>query len=381
MIKLKAILTKRTWVILAGFVLCVVLILTSGFFSREYDPFLTIQRARVLSVDDSLLSEDPHVANMQIGRQIVEVEILTGNHTGRRVRFESTVSRHFNVVSQEGMELLVQVRENSDGSIAYVGVQGHSRATFLYVFVGLFLLVLIVIGRKKGLFSVLSLLFTITVVVFFMIPLIINGFSPVLAAIITAALTTLFSIFVVSDVSPKGVSAVAGTLFGVLIAGVISVIAGRFAHVSGMQLEHAEEVFFHMQGGAIIRVPELLFAGIIISSLGAVIDIAMSISSVIFEIKDVDKTIGLKQLYSRGMNIGRDIMGTMSNTLILAFAGSSVTVMVIIALYRFPYIQLINLNLLALEIVQGISASFALVVTVPITAIFAAFMATKFNKK
>jgi len=275
------------------------------------------------------------------------------------------------------MQLLVAINADLEtGHVHHMDVFGHSRATVLYIFVGFFLLILLLVGRKKGLYSAASLLFTLVTVAFFMIPFILRGHNPVLFAVITAALTTVFSIFMVSDISLKSLAAIGGTLAGVTSAGIVGVLAGRLSHISGMHLEHAEELIFQ-SGEAIIQIPQLLSAGIIVAALGAVMDVGMSISSSVFEVKRADPKMDTKKLYKSGMTIGRDIMGTMSNTLILAFAGASITVMVIIALYELPYLRFINLNLLALEIVQGLSASIGLILAVPVTAFLAALLASK----
>ena len=369
--------SRRFWVCLIGILFCVVAIYSSGFINLDQEPHFLVQRARVIAVvDNSRLSPDPFVQDLYIGRQTIEVEILSGDHAGARFRIENTLSRFFNHMAVEGMEILVAVNPDLEtGQVRHVDVFGHSRATALYLFLGLFLLALVAIGRKKGLYSAISLLFTLVCVAFFMIPFILRGHSPVLFAVITAALTAVFAIFMVSDVSLKSLAAIGGTLVGVISAGVISIVAGRFFHISGLHMEHAEEMIFRA-GDMAIRIPELLFAGIIIAALGAVMDVGMSISSAVFEIKQASPKMDAKKLYQSGMNIGRDIMGTMSNTLILAFAGTSITVMVVIALYQLPYLRFINLNLLAIEVVQGISASIGLILTVPVTAILAALLAS-----
>ena len=371
---------RRFWVSIIGLLLCLSFIFTSGVVDFGREPHFIVQEARVLTVDDSRLSPDPYVQGLYIGRQVIEIEILSGDHSGQRFRIENTLSRFYNHQARVNMELLVAITPGGDGQVLHVDVFGHSRATFLYVFIGFFFLILLIVGRKKGLYSAASLAFTLITIIFFMIPFILRGHSPVLFAVLAAALTTVFSFFLVSDVSVKSASAIGGTMVGVASAGIISIIAGRLGHISGMHLPHAEEVIFHAQE-VIIRVPELLFAGIIIASLGAVMDVSMSISSAVFEMRELNPKLGAKKLYQSGMNIGRDIMGTMANTLILAFAGTSITVMVIIVLYELPYLRLINLNLLAIEIIQGLSASIGLVLTVPVTAILAAVLSTKYNTK
>jgi len=349
--------------------------MTSGFVSTSDDPHFLVQRARVIEVEEGNLQPDPVVEGLYLGQQVAEVEILGGEFAGHRVRFVNTLSRFFNHNLTEGMEILVSVNTHPDtGQIVFVDVFSHSRSTFLYIFIAFFLLVLLVIGRRKGLYSALSLAFTLVMVIFFLIPRIIAGDSPVPFAVITAAFTTVFTILMVGDVSLKSIAAIGGTMVGVTCAGVISVIAGRLAHVSGMQMENAEAILIYADNP--IRVPDLLFAGIIIAALGAVMDVAMSISSSVFEIKQASPKMDGKKLYKSGMRIGGDIMGTMSNTLILAFAGTSMIIMVIIALYQLPYMRFINLNLLAIEIIQGLSASIGLILTVPVTALLAALLAS-----
>lgn len=208
-----------------------------------------------------------------------------------------------------------------------------------------------------------------------MVARITSGFSPILAAIITAAITTAVTIGMVSGMNTKSLAAVVGIVLGVTMVGVISMIAGKIAHISGLQTSYASEMIYLSQEIG-IRVPELLVAGIIIASLGAVMDVGMSIASSVFEVYSVNSNLSLDDLYKSGMNVGRDIMGTMSNTLILAFAGSSLNILIIIVLYRLPYIRLINLDSIGVELIQGIAGSIGIILTVPITALCAAFFTT-----
>ena len=369
----KVLFSPRLWVVFFGVLLCLFFAIRTDFFvSRE--AALDVYRGRVLSADDLRLEADPSIAGLYIGRQTLEIELLDGDFAGQRFRIENTLSRFFNIHAHEGMELLLFVNAHG-GMVSNVEVFGYSRGSFLTVFVLLFAVVLIAVGRAKGVYAVLSLAFTLAIVVFFMLPLIIEGYNPVVLAIITAAFTAVFSITLVGGASYKSIAAISGTVLGVLVAGTVGIVAGRFASISGMQMEHASEVIYQGGRDMVIRVPLLLFSGIIIASLGAVIDVGMSISSAVFEVKKVNPALGFKHLYKSGMSVGKDIIGTMSNTLILAFAGSSIVVIVIIALYELPFLRLVNMDLLAIEVVFGLSASLGLVFTVPITAGFAAYFA------
>jgi uncharacterized membrane protein len=209
-----------------------------------------------------------------------------------------------------------------------------------------------------------------------MIPAILRGGGPIALAIATSALTAVFSIFMISGVNLKSLATIVGIILGVTMAGVVGVAAGKLGHVSGLNVGDAEGVLY-LARNIRLNIPELLFAGIIIATLGAVMDISMSISSSIFELKETNPALSAGQLYKSGMNIARDTMGTMSNTLILAFAGSSINVLIIISLYNMPYMCLINLNLFAVELIQGISGSIGLIIAVPITAACAAALADR----
>lgn len=362
------------WILLIGLVFCIAAVLTSGFLDRESDKRYSVQKARILEADDSALSYEPYIDGMHIGQQPLTIELMTGEFKGQQVALVNSMSRVFNNYAEKGMVMLFNVQAEN-GAIVRVDMFGYSRDYFIYTMIGIFLLVLVTIGRMKGVYSALALAFTLVTVIFFMMPLIMKGYDPILMAVATAAITTMFTIFLISGISLKSFAAIGGIVLGVAISGIVSVAAGKFGHVSGINMSDAEEVIYLAQEIP-IKVPQLLFAGIIISALGAVMDVGMSIASAVFEVKQINPNLTMGQLYKSGMNIGRDVMGTMSNTLILAFAGSSISILIIIILYKLPYIRLINLNLLAIEIIQGISGSVGLILTVPVTAILAAALAS-----
>ncbi len=369
----------RWLVILVGILLSTVVIITSGFFSSQTpDQNYDVVHGKILSVNNQQLSEDPYISGIRIGRQYLQVEMTSGEYKGNVFEVQNTMSRFFNYYAEEGMDMLFTVRVEEGGDYR-VEMYGYSRGGFVYGLLALFFAVLIVVGRRKGFYAVLSLTFTIIIIIFFMVPRIISGFSPILAAIITAAVTTAITITMVSGINGKSLAAVAGIMLGVASAGGISIASGHIAHISGLQTYQAGEMIYLSQEMG-IRVPELLFAGIIIASLGAVMDVGISISSSVFEVHSVNRKLGLADLYKSGMNVGRDVMGTMTNTLILAFAGSSLNTLIIIVLYRLPYIRLINLDLISVELIQGISGSIGIILTVPTTALCAALLAVRKRK-
>jgi len=366
----------RWMVMLLGILLAALAVATSGLYSghapsQNYE----VVHGRILSINNEQLSEDPYIKGMLIGRQYLKVEMTSGEYKGNIFEVENSMSRFFNFRAEEGMDMLFTIRVEEGGNYR-VEMYGYNREGFVYGIIALFFAVLIVIGRKKGVYAVLSLVFTVIIIVFYMVPRIINGSSPILAAIITSAVTTAVTIAMVSGINAKSLAAVAGIIAGVIMAGAISIVSGQIAHISGLHTQFASEMIYLSQEIE-INVPELLVAGIIIASLGAVMDVGMSISSSVFEVYSANPRMSRTALYRSGMNVGRDVMGTMSNTLILAFAGSSLNTLIIITLYRLPYIRFINLDLISVELIQSISSSIGIVLTVPFTALCAAFLATR----
>ena len=121
-----------------------------------------------------------------------------------------------------------------------------------------------------------------------------------------------------------------------------------------------------------MQIRGLLVSGILIASLGAVMDVAMSIASACSELREVDPDIGAGRLFRSGMNIGRDAMGTMANTLILAFAGAGLNMLLLFQVYGYPLIQIANSDAMAIELIQSVAGSVGIILTVPLVALFSA---------
>lgn len=156
-------------------------------------------------------------------------------------------------------------------------------------------------------------------------------------------------------------------------AGDIYIGDQKVTHVTGYNVSDIENLIY-VQEETGIQVGELLFAGILIAALGAVMNVSMSISSTLQELYDQNPTMTARQLFRSGMTVGRDMMGTMSNTLILAFVGGSINTIVMFYAYDYEYLQLINLFDMAIEIMQGISASMGVILTVPLVSFIGAWM-------
>ena len=192
---------------------------------------------------------------------------------------------------------------------------------------------------------------------------------------------SIFVTFVIlGGIQVKTMVAAAGSLGGVLLAGGLAWAACQIVHISGMNMDEAEALMLTAVDNG-LKIRGLYICGILIAAEGAVMDIAMSISSAVSELHEVNPALTARQLFKSGMNIGRDAMGTMANTLILAFAGTSLNMMIFIYAYDISYIQLLNTDFVAIEIIRSISGSIGIVLTVPLVAAISAHLLARQHRK
>ncbi|MCL2189643.1 MAG: YibE/F family protein [Defluviitaleaceae bacterium] len=370
--------TDRLWLVLVGLLFCTIVIYIADFSAVGLPQHFDVERALVLSAWETNLWEDYYIPNVYVGTQRVLLEVLTGAFAGQQVETVHFSTRFEPLYLRNGMEVLISVLPEVEALTAYVmNIYGASRGRVMLAAVGMLIVSMIIMGRKKGLFAALSLGFTLITVLYFMIAFIVQGYSPVVFSLITAVITTMYTLFMVSGISRQSIAAVAGTWVGLVFAGVLSLLFSHLGHVSGLHLEDARQMLYHAPQDAFLRIPDMFFAGVIVAASGVVVDAAMSISSSVFEIHTQSPDITAPRLYKSGMRIGGDILGANSNTLILAFVGASLPTIILIVLYGFPYLRIINLDIVAIEIIQGVSATMGMIVAIPATAFFSSWLATR----
>ncbi|MCL2216964.1 MAG: YibE/F family protein [Defluviitaleaceae bacterium] len=368
----------RLWLGLAGIIFCIVIIYMSDFSALGLPPSFNVERARVISVLDTNIWPDHYIPSVYVGSQRVEIEILSGEFAGEQLEVINTLSRFANLYMRDGMEVLVSILPDIEYLEAhFMGIYGPSRGPVVIGSVGLLVVSMLIMGRKKGFFAALALGFTMVSVVFFLVSFLALGYSPVVFSLLTAIITTTFTLLMVSGFSRQSLAAVAGTWTGLVFAGLLSVLLGRLGNVSGLNLEDARQMLYNSPPDIFLRIPDMFFAGVIIAASGVVVDAAMSISSSVFEIKEQSPGITSKRLYRSGMHIGGDILGANSNTLILALTGASLPTMILIVLFGFPYLRVINLDFVAIEVIQSVSAAMGMIFAIPATALFSSLLATR----
>ena len=350
-------------------------IFPDGFIEDRYGKGAEFYNGVITEIIEEDLNKDPILDGVEIGYQKVIAKVTEGQYKDNTYEIKNNISRLYNYKVEEGTKVVLILYKQINGNMIW-DVYGYDRSSMIYVLAGIFIIVVIIIGGVKGIKSLVSLMFTLVTVIFLMLPLMFRGVEPMLAAVVSATLSIIVTLSLVSGINKKTVTAIIGTISGVVISGIIAYIFGELTHSSGMTMNDTESLIYIAEGTN-LKVKGIMFAGILIASLGAVMDVAMSISSSLFEIYEVNKNIKQIDLFKSSMNIGKDIIGTMTNTLILAFAGGSITTLILIFAANMPYNKFINLEVLAIEIIQGLAGSIGIVLSVPITAAVGSYLCRK----
>jgi len=332
------------------------------------------EKALITKVIEEEITNDDVIKGIKNGRQVLEVKVLTGKYKNNIYKTINIIDQSHNVLGKEGLKIIVGIRETNEG--AKIWVYNYVREYYLYFLALIFALLLITFGGRQGLNSLVALIFTASVFIFIMVPLFFKGYNPVILSIIAVSITSIISFLLIGGFEKKILVAILGTISGILVAGIISFTFSKLTHLSGINLEKGKELVYVAMDYN-IQIKGLMFSSILIASMGAIMDVAMSISSSMYEIYKIDSSISSNNLFNSGMNIGKDIMGTMANTLILAFMGGSLTIMLMMWGYNMSYYQLINLPFVSVEIIQGLAGSTGIVLTVPFTALMACLIYKK----
>ncbi len=329
-------------------------------------------RAKVLQIE----------SRFENGLQQVDVEILSGKFKGRVLSIDHMVSSmmggEMQLKSGDRVILYVEehpsLAESPDGSPLFI-VAVYVRDGPLYWLAFFYALLLVIVGGMKGVKSLVSLLLTIFLIFAILFPLTLWGVNPLLVSVFIAGMVSLVVFRIIGGKSVKTFSAAVGTLLGVSIAGILAFFIGNLVHLSGMSSEESRILLYSMDLKIDYR--GLLFGSILIGALGAIMDVGMSIASAVDEVRKVHPEASFKNLFGAGMNVGRDVMGTMSNTLILAYTGSALPLLLLLVANNLSLSKLLNLEMIAVEAVRALTGSIGLVFCIPITAFISALMHSK----
>lgn len=362
-------------------VIMVIVFISAAVLLNRPDPddVLTSAQKRLFAVAKvtDILSDnatpDTWTEGRRIGMQELEVTVLTGEHKGSVLETTNYLNAYYNVDAKLGTRVIVRLDYNDAGELYVVSISNYDRSSILMIALIAFAILMILIGGKQGARALFGLLFTLLNLWYILIPLVLKGVSPVLATILIATYTSAGALLMLTGYTKKTLCALLGCVGGVVAAGIFAWVITKLTPMNGFNMSEAEELVVRASDSP-IKISGLLISAILLSTLGALMDTSMSIASALHEVYDQNPSISRKQIFRSGMNIGRDAMGTMANTLILAFVGSAFNLLILFQVYKYPLIQILNSDMMAIEILQGIAGSIGIIATTPLVAALCAII-------
>ena len=346
--------------------LIVALIIVTAFIvnilrNSHEDGFAT---AKVLEVSNA--AADAMVTN-------VNLKVLSGPMKGRLLTAPILVEQQslYRMELSPGDEVVI-VTDDNDGQLD-VGIDEYYRSPTLLFFIAMVALLLFLIGRWQGLVSFLALAITVLLVFGGLTTLLLKSYSPLPMAIIFSSIITIITLTLIGGFTKKTVIATVGTVGGVSAAGLFGSLATVTMHLSGVT---GHEAIYLQTMSLALDFRGLLLCAIIIGALGAVMDVCMSLATSLEELSKADEANTRSSLFASGMKMGSDLLGTMTNTLVLAYAGSSLTLILLLSAQRseFPLARLLNMEFIAVEVVRSLAGLFGMACAIPISAAVGAYL-------
>lgn len=346
-------------------------------YSRVNNDTTDFVKGEVVEVTSSSIEYDEEL-KINLGKQVVKVEILAGKNKGKTVTMDNYLTAAHNIEVKVGTKVIISADE-PDGIDAYYTVYNFDRSLGMIIFTLILFMAVITIGKGKGVKSIIGLAYTLYLVIFFLLPTVFSGYPPVFMSVICVILSTIVTLMLLNGRSKKTYGAIISTILGVVLSAGCFYLMSLILSINGFSSDEAESLVL-ITRATNLQIKEILFAGILISSLGAIMDVGMSIVSSLYEVYHHQPNLTRKELFNSGIEIGKDMIGTMTNTLILAFTGSAFISLLVLFSYNVDTLQLLNSNYIAIEFAQGIAGTLGIVLTVPIASFIATMILIKNNE-
>ena len=341
--------------------------------------YVEYEKAVVTAVLSDNTASDPASDGGWRGEQTLTVEVKSGRYAGQTMLVYNYVGPLSGVPVGEGDGVTLSVSTYSDGTHRAT-VYEYNRIGALIAVAAVFFLVTVLVGRGTGAKSLVALALTVLCLLRVLLPLLMRGAPTLPAVFLVCAFIAVVSFTILGGVHRKSVCAMLGTVAGTALALAFGLLAQALTRVDGLRIADVEPLLQLRQGGAPIGLRGLLVGGVVISALGAVMDVAMSISSALEEVHAANGQLGVRDLFRSGMNIGRDMVGTMTNTLILAFLGSGFTLMLYLYSLGLPKYQLLSSAYVSIEVISGVASSIGMILAIPLTAFISATLIARRGK-
>ena len=326
---------------------------------------------------DQILSDsaekDPASDNGYRGEQLLLVTVRSGDYKGQQMQVYNYVGPLYGGPLKVGDRATVLISTYSDGTVNAT-VYEFDRLLVLFIAAA------VAVGGRTGIKSLVALVVTLVCLFGVLLPSLMKGANTLLMTFIVCAYVAVVSLTIVGGVRKKTVCAMLGAVAGTALALLFGLLAQGLTRIDGLRIDDVEPLLQLRQTGTPIGLRGLLVGGIVISALGAVMDVTMGIASSLSEVHAANPELSRRELFRSGMNIGRDMVGTMTNTLILAFLGSGFTLILYLYSLGLSPRQLLSSAYVSLEVVSGVASSVGVILSIPLTALITAEVFTREKK-
>jgi len=340
--------------------------LPTGFEAHQQDKNAVHCAARVTAVDDANVQ---NLGMIRAGEQAVTLEILDGPFKGQTFNGNNQLLGQLDrdKLFKEGDKAFVVLTVDADGGVIFVNPQAHYRLGLELFLLGLFAALLLAFGGMTGFKALLSFSFTGMVLWKVLVPLLLKGVDPVWVTLCVVATLSAVIIFLVAGVNRTGMTAFLGAFLGVVSScGLAAYFTGEF-HVHGAVMPFAETLLYAGYGH--LNLTRIYMAGVFLASSGAVMDLAMDVAASMGEVVAKNPGISRAEAVWSGIRVGRAVVGTMTTTLLLAYSGGYVTLLMAFMAQGIPLTSTFNFIYVAAEVLKTLVGSFGLVTVAPFTAV------------
>lgn len=361
----------------AGFLIIIILLLIpTGYEDAVIYKSAQKSRARVIAVDNSAIISSGLIKS---GEQNCTIEILNG-------RFKGVITDGYNLLSgslesdkiyKEGDKTLVLISYSGD-EILSVNMVDIYRIDKEIILAAIFVVFLIGFAGKTGFYAIMSFVITVLSIWKILVPCCLKGINPIYASLITVTILTIIIIVFVYGADKRSLVATLGSMLGVITTCILGICFTDYFKIHGAVMSYSETLLY--SGYSTLNLTQIYMSSIFVGASGAMMDLAVDITSAVYEVVQKKPEISAKEAIKSGFNIGRAAMGTMTTTLLLAYSGGYIALLMTFMAQGTPIINILNYKYVSAEILQTIVGSFGLVTVAPFTAIVAGVLLTKRNR-
>lgn len=370
-------LRKNSVSLLALLLIVILMVLPTGYEDAVIYKDTERVRVKVLSTDESRVINNGLI---QSGEQYCQVKVLDGKFKGQEARAVNMLSGSLesDKIYETG-DVAQVVISHKDGEILSITMTDHFRIDKELLLAGLFVLLLVLFAGRVGLRAVYSFIITVLTIWKIMVPAFLKGINPIWCGIAITAFLTVLIIFLVYGWDKKTLAASSGALLGVLVTCIMGCVFTDLFQIHGAVMAYSESLLY--AGYQDLNLTRIFMSGIFIGASGAMMDLAVDITSAVNEVIQKKPEIGWREAARSGMNVGRAAMGTMTTTLLLAYSGGYIALLMTFMAQGTPIDHIFNYKYVSAEILDTVVGSFGLVTVAPFTALTSALLLTGRSRK